>query len=260
MGPPLDCATLLSGGSLRVVLYPDSSRPDVWASVESLALPHVYIQGSRILGVSAYNHSWQLGDASYDPKQTAAYAYNNFCDLVFNASLELGVVRGYHVSLYEKVEFVITPDYEEIWRVGADSTIDRVGDAVRAGRRLKVMLEADDGLIVIHPVHMAEVALDNSGFTCFTDQTAHPACFRSLESVQTISDGVAGRISEMMRIERVKNPAAVVNFDMPNPQFESAYYIVRADGMAARGQNLGEELEFAKYRSITIFASRDPAA
>lgn len=260
MSPSLDCGALLSGGSLRVVLYPDSSRPDVAASVESLALPHLYVQGNRLIGVSAYNHSWQIGEAHYDPKQTAAYAYNNFCDLVFNASLELGVVRGYHVSLYEKVEFVVAPDYEEIWRVGADSTIERVGDAVRAGRRLKVMLEADDGLVVIHPVHMAEVALDNSTFTCFTDQTSHPANFRSLESVQAMSDEAVGRILEMTRIAKAKNPAAVVNFDMPNPRFESAYYIVKADGMVARGQVLTEAIQFAKYRSITIFASREPAA
>lgn len=260
MSAPLDRATILGGGSVRVVLYPDPNRPEVTATVENLALPHLYIQENKVIGVSGYNHSWHLNGARYDPRLTAAYAYSNFCDLVFNASLALGVVRGIHVSLYSKVRFVVVPDFEEIWRLDGNGGVEPVRDAVRAGRKLKVAIEDDSGLTVIHPVHMAEVLLDRHEFTCFTDQTAHPAIFRAPDAVQAMSNEIAGRLLEAMRAAATVDFSSATQFDISSPIFESAYYIVRADGMAARGQNLGEELQFAKCRSIIIFASRDPAA
>ncbi len=257
MSAPLDRATILGGGSVRVVLDPDPNRPEVTATVENLALPHLYIQEDKVIGVSAYNHSWHLDGTHYDPKLTAAYAYSNFCGLVFNASLALGVVRGYHVSLYSKIEFVVVPDFEEIWRLDGNGGVEAVRDAVRAGRRLKIAIEDDSGLTVVHPVHMAEVLLDRHEFICFTDQTAHPAIFRTPDAIQAMSNEIAGRLLEVMHTAATVDSNGATQFDISSPVFESAYYIVKADGMAARGQNLGEELQFAKYRSVTIFASRD---
>jgi hypothetical protein len=44
------------------------------------------------------------------------------------------------------------------------------------------------------------------------------------------------------------------DFDVPSPEFASAYYILRADGSFARGRLLTDPPTFDKYRSLILYA------
>jgi hypothetical protein len=249
---------LFRGDTLRVVLYPEPKRHKGPATVESMELRHLFVHDGMALGASAYDHAWHRPGIAYDPKVACAYAYTNFCDLVFNCCLALGIVRGYHVRFYERIRFVTLADHEKVWESGRAKDLDTLLAAVESGRKLKAAIEEADGLWSFHPIHLPTLRLDRAGFELFTDQTSYPALFRTPVAIKGISDTIAPRLDALEREALQKSPYAAPDFDIPNPEFESAYYILRSDGQYARGRLLTDQPEYREYRALIVYASRSP--
>lgn len=254
----MDPAVLFRGDTLRVVLYPDPKRHKGPATVESMELRHLFIHDGMALGASAYDHAWHRPGIAYDPKVACAYAYTNFCDLVFNCCLALGIVRGYHMRFYAQIRFVTVADHEKVWESGRDRGLDALLSAVESGRRLKAAIQEADGLWSFHPVHLPTLRLDRAGFELFTDQASYPALFRTPATVKGISDTIAPHLNALEQEALMRTPYVAPDFDIPNPAFESVYYILRSDGHYARGRLLTDPREYREYRSLIVYASRVP--
>lgn len=260
MAPTADIEAIRNGASLHVVLRPNPARPGVVALVESMALPNVFIKGGQMLGASAYAHAWHYDRDQADPLHTVAYAYNNFCDLVFNVSLGMGgFVRGIHAKLYESIRFVVRRDFEKIWEGGKDASVEPVRRAVDEGRTFKVVMEDFDGLTVVHPVHLIEVRLKQDFFMAFTVQTAFPAIFRRHDLIGELARRTCGSLEFMEKGQGGAGPAQPMEFNLDAPQFESGYYIVNHLGAAARGASIMGDPQYQRCKSVAIYAALPPA-
>jgi hypothetical protein len=254
----IDPSALFRGDTVRVVLYPDPKRHKGPATVESMELRHLFVQDGMVLGASSYDHAWHRPGASYDPKTACAYAYTNFCELVFNCSVALRLLRGYHVRFYERVRFVTVAGHRKAWESGRDEDVGDLLAAVEAGSRIKAAIQEPDGLWSFHPVHLPTVRLDRAGFELFTDQASYPTLFRTPVAIKGISDTIAPRLDALEQEALKKTPYVAPDFDIPNPEFESAYYILRSDGRYARGRLMTDPPAFQEYRSLILYADRVP--
>lgn len=257
-GNAVDPSVLFRGDTLRVVLYPEPKRHKGPATVESMELRHLFVRDGMALGASAYDHAWHRPGIAYDPKVACAYAYTNFCDLVFNCCPMLDIVRGYHVRFYERIRFVTLADHEKVWESGRADGLDALLEAVESGRKLKAAIQEADGLWSFHPVHLPTLRLDRASFELFTDQASYPVLFRTPAAVKRISNTIARRLDAIEQEALKRTPYAAPDFDIPNPEFESAYYILRSDGRYARGRLLTDRPEYREYRSLIVYASRSP--
>ena len=250
----VDLTNLFRGDTLRVVLYPDPKRHGGPATVESMELRHLFVRDGMVIGVSAYEHAWHRPGASYDPTAVCAYAYTNFCDLVFNCSATLRVLRGYHRNFYGEIRFIAVPNFRKIWASDRPGDMGALLDAIESGAAFKAAIEHPDGLVSFHPIHLPSARLDQIGFEAFTAQAAYPAVFQTPAAVREISDMIGGRLEALEREALKHTPYRAPDFDVPSPEFASAYYILCSNGQYSCGQLLTDSPVFENYRSLILYA------
>lgn len=258
MLPTANIDAILNGASMSAVLFPSANRPGIPATVESMPMRHLFIKEGRVIAASAYDHAWHMEPGDSDPKNAVAYAYTNFCDLVFNFSLSMSFVRGIHTSYYSDIRFALAPNYERIWTWGESTTVAPVRRAVELGRPFKAVIGYSDGLTVVHPLHLVEVWLENEHFLAFTRQTAHPAPFLRPETIQDLADVMADELGAMEVEAIAKEPYVPPYFTVPEATFESSLYILSDQGTAARGKTLTSQPQFEQLRSLSLFAELAP--
>jgi hypothetical protein len=250
----MDSTNLFRGDSLRVVLYPDPKRHGGPATVESMELRHIFVRDGMIIGVSAYEHAWHRPGATYDPTAACAYAYTDFCDLVFNCSVAVRILRGYHRNFYKNIRIVSVPNFQRVWTSDRPGEMTDLLEAIETGRAFKAAIEHPDGLWSFHPIHLPTARLDRNGFEIFTAQAAYPAVFRFPGAIKEISGTISGHLETLEREALKHTPYRAPDFDISSPDFASTYYILRSNGHYSCGQLLTDPPVFDKYRTLILYA------
>ncbi len=236
---------ILQGRDLYVVLENRMGRK----YVESYNLSTIVLFEDKYWGKFRNNHA-PMGHDQINPLHCLSYIYNNFCDVVCNMSLSMGVQRYCFASSYANLEFFVKGEYERIWDDKNKGNIALMEELVRAAVPMKVIIKARDGFTYITPVHTIEVYDDGESFGIDTEYDGFPDRIRNF-----------GEIFELnSRLQEVANKSPPEAYIATNYQTGTAFFLtsfmVNNNAICHRKINGAGQLvnDIFEFESVAVYA------
>ena len=246
---------LLQGGSLRVILVPDPSRPHNNPEItESLELSNIVIDKDKFWGITSSLHSPQgIAEVPRDALlQPCVYAYSNYTTIVVNGSRAWNFIRVNQTKAYTKIEFVVIANYRLVWERGANEDVGELRRAIMSARRVKIALLDQEGFWNIHLVHQPTIVNGKDHFELFTDSDCYPDCLR-----QTAAMMALGQKLDLEMQDRQRQGSIAVGVTMGITGQYACWRVAMSNGLNRRAvlSPGGDQLRttLVPYQALKVF-------
>ena len=235
---------LAEGAIIRAVLHCDRALYANQPEVEVLELPVLLGQGDNVWAFSRSLHGpiSPLGARGH----ACAYGYSTRYGLVANASHQDGLARVYDLGAYAAHRFVAVSGGEAVWRPGEDEGPLRA--AIEAGKRLRAVLEAADGVMLALDIHLAEHHGPRNT-VLYTEYDAVPAF--------ALAPAFLDRLAAEIEAKRAAADKPMITglLDPQRTGFESLYFRLHTGGGFARWDAAAQAFGRAElWKQLTVFA------
>jgi len=173
---------ILSAKDLTVVL--ENRYGDKY--VESYQLPVIMLQDNKFWAKFGNVHS-ATGHFDMNESIALSYAYNNFSDVVCTVGLNSFTQRFYSSYVYSSIKFQSRNTYKKIWSDKGVGDISILDEAVRAGLKMKMVLECGHGYSYIVPVHTLEVFKNKEKFNLESEFDGFPFILKDHDFIASLA-------------------------------------------------------------------------